>query len=295
MEEKNMTALVSCFVRAYHYKNKKYKIFNDNIAEKILSDDEYDSISYNMSNGIKFFNPNFIGDKKDALIWIVDKQLSPSVLGRSIFCEKSLNTAIRIGCKQYLIYASGYDTYAYRNIFKDLKIFEIDRAEMIDDKIKRLKINNLDYSKVNFIKCDFTNDDWINSVTKSKYNKNEISFSSLLGISYYLTKDEFKKMVKHISSIICDGSSIVFDYPTYEDSDEMKNNETLAKGANECMKSKYNYEEIEKILSDNNLLIYEHLNNLEMTNTYFKNYNMFNPDNKIKAPKGVNYCLAVKK
>lgn len=69
----------------------------------------------------------------------------------------------------------------------------------------------------------------------------------------------------------------------------------ILSSANECMKSKYNYEEIEKILSDNNLLIYEHLNNVEMTNTYFKNYNMFNPDNKIKVPKGVNYCLAVKK
>ena len=141
MEEKNMTALVSCFARCYHYQNNKYGIFSDNIAEKILRKEEYDSIASNMSNGIQFFNPNFVGTKEDALRWIVDNQLSPSVLGRSVFCENALLNSIRIGCTQYLIFASGYDTFAYRNNIKDLKVFEIDRREMIEDKIGRLKQN----------------------------------------------------------------------------------------------------------------------------------------------------------
>lgn len=110
-----------------------------------------------------------------------------------------------------------------------------------------------------------------------------------------MTKDEFFNMIENISNIICDGSSIVFDYPTYEDGEEMKTNEQLANAANEKMKSKYSYKEIENILSENGLLIYEHLNNEEMTNTYFDDYNTLNPNNKIIAPKGVCYCLAVKK
>ena len=32
------------------------KIYEDNLAEKILSKEEYDNISINMSNGIKFIN-----------------------------------------------------------------------------------------------------------------------------------------------------------------------------------------------------------------------------------------------
>lgn len=88
MENKNMTALVSAFARCYHYKNNKYRIFSDNIAEKILSNEEYNAIANSMSEGINFFNPNFVGTKEDALRWIVDNQLSPSVLGRSAFCEK---------------------------------------------------------------------------------------------------------------------------------------------------------------------------------------------------------------
>ena len=48
------------------------------------------------------------------------------------------------------------------------------------------------------------------------------------------------------------------------------------------------------ILSENGFLIYEQINNEEMTNNYFDKYNTLNPDNKIIAPKGVSYCLAVK-
>lgn len=61
------------------------------------------------------------------------------------------------------------------------------------------------------------------------------------------------------------------------------------------MKSKYSYQEIEDILLKNGFLIYEHLNHKEMTSTYFEKYNILNPNNKIIAPKGVCYCLAVKK
>ena len=295
MERKNMTALVSCFARSYHYKNNKYRIFSDNLAGKILSDKEYNSIANNMSNGIIFFNPSFLGTSENALRWIVDNQLSPSVLGRSIFCETSLLNAIKIGCKQYLIFASGYDTFAYRSNIDGLKVFEIDKSEIIEDKIRRLDDNKLDYSKVNFIKCDFTNKKWINNIIDSNYDKNQISFSSLLGISYYLSKEEFSNMIQKISSILCNGSSIIFDYPMSEESKEIEINQKLASGANEQMKSKYSYKEVEDILSENGLLIYEHLNNEEMTNNFFDNYNTLNPNNRIIAPKGVCYCLAVKK
>lgn len=295
MGENNMTALISCFVRCYHYKNNKYRIFSDSVAENILSSEEYNAIFNNMADGIEFFNPKFVGNKNEALRWIVDNRLSPSVLGRSAFCERSLLNSVMLGCKQYLIFASGYDTFAYRNNIKNLKVFEIDRKEMIEDKIKRLNKCKIDTSNVNFIKCDFTNNDWINAIIISSYNRNEISFSSLLGISYYLTKEEFFNIIQKISNIIEIGSSIIFDYPNNEEGIEVKTNEQLANGANERMKSKYTYQELEDILFKNGLLIYEHLDNDEMTNIYFEKYNILNPDNKIIAPKGVGYLLAVKR
>ncbi len=61
------------------------------------------------------------------------------------------------------------------------------------------------------------------------------------------------------------------------------------------MNAKYTYEGIEKILTSNNLLICEHLNSDDITNNYFIRYNILNSNNKIVAPRGVSYCLAVKK
>lgn len=294
MEEKNMTALICCFSRMYHYKNNECRIFSDTYAEKILTQQEYENISNNMKGGINFFNPNFEGDSNEALRWIVDNQLSPSVLGRSAYTEKSLERAIKIGTKQYLIFASGYDTYAYRNK-EAIDVFEIDRKEILDYKKKRLLNNNIDISKANYIECDLIKNNWTEDILNSKYDKNKISFCSLLGISYYLTNEQFENMVKQISEIVCDGSSIIFDYPTYDESKVTKTNEQLASASNEEMQSKYNYEDIEKILSNNGFLIYEHLNNTDMTNQYFSTYNTFNPNNIMVAPVGVSYCLAVKK
>ena len=290
-----MTALVSCFARAYHYQNNTYRIFNDTLAYQILGVENYNAIASNLGKGIKFFNPKFTGSEEEALRWIVDNQLSPSVLGRSTFCEASLKTAYHLGCKQYLIFGSGYDTFAHRNNLNNLKVFELDKEEIIKDKIKRLKVNNIDNQKVNYIPCDLSKKDWLDSLKNSAYQKDKTSFCGLLGISYYLKKEEFSNIIKNISSIVSSGSSLIFDYPTYDSSHETKLNEQLASGAKEEMKSKYSYKDIEKILSKQGFLIYEHLNHKEMTNNYFYNYNTLNPEHQIIAPIGVSYCLAVKK
>ena len=85
----NTTAKVSCFARAYHYENNKEPIFADSIAKKLLGDD-YDQIAESMIQGINFFLPGYKGTKEEGLRLIVDKQLSPSVLGRNAYCEKKL-------------------------------------------------------------------------------------------------------------------------------------------------------------------------------------------------------------
>ena len=91
-----------------------------------LKDEEYNKILDNMSNGIKFFNKEFKETKEEEIKWIVNKQIGPSVLGRSAFNKRSLDTAIRIGCKQYLVYASGYDTSSIeKKILNVLKLINL--------------------------------------------------------------------------------------------------------------------------------------------------------------------------
>lgn len=85
------------------------------------------------------------------------------------------------------------------------------------------------------------------------------------------------------------------DYPQVEDGEESRKNRKLAKAAKEGMKAKYKKQEIEEILNKHDFLVYEHLDDKEMTNQYFTQYNEKNTNCEIKAPKGVGYLLAVKR
>ena len=122
--EQNMTVLVSLFARAYHQKNKDIKIFDDLLSTKLITEKEYEMIGLNMSQGISFFNPTFKGSKEEALKWIVDHQLSPSVLVRSAFCKEAIEEMKEKGCQQYLDFASGYDSFAYY-YQNQMHVFEI--------------------------------------------------------------------------------------------------------------------------------------------------------------------------
>lgn len=304
MEKKSMTALISAFARAYHSENNNVKIFDDFYARSILSDEEYYGISKHMSEGVGFFFPDFKGSLDDGLKLVVDNYLSPSPLGRALFAEKALELSVRLGVKQYIILAAGYDTFAYRSPdwSSELQIFEVDHPLTSQDKERRLSEGNIEISdSTNFIKADLTDDGWTKKLlSHNSFNKESLSFTSILGLSYYLSKEHFKTLLKSISNLIVEGSSIVFDYPdkdTFTDlaGERAKRQLMMAKGTGEPMINGYSYEDMEEMLSDCGLLIYEHLTPQEITEQYFNVYNSSNPSSMITAFDNVNYCLAVKK
>ncbi len=303
MQKESMTAMVSAFARAYHRENNDVKIFDDIYAKKLLGDD-YNNVAGNMTAGIKFFNPTFNGSPDEALRWITDNYLSPSPLGRSAFVERALQNAVRFGARQYLIFAAGYDSFAYRKpSWADcLSVFEIDHPATSECKKKRLNNAGIAIPKnTYFLSTDFMKNNW-NDCFKDTldFKPKYISFCSLLGISYYLSTEDFKNLLMKISGIITDGSSIVFDYPA-EDSyteragERAKKQAMLAGGANESMLACYSYAEVEKLLSECGFLIYEHLTPDQITAQYFRDYNEANPKYQMSAFDNVNYCLAVKK
>lgn len=289
--EQNMTALVSLFARAYHQKNKDIKIFDDLLSTKLITEKEYEMIGLNMSQGISFFNPTFKGSEEEALKWIVDHQLSPSVLVRSAFCKEAIEGMKEKGCQQYLDFASGYDLFAYY-YQNQMHVFEIDKKEVIEDKRQRCK--DVDIENIQFLSIDLSQENWINTLLQSDYQETQLSISSMLGLSYYLTKDEFKKMLEQFSKHLLKGSRLVFDYPSIQESKETKINEMLAKEADESMKAKYSFAELKEILNQCHLTIIQHENHQTVTEKYISNYNAYYKDDPIKAPEGVCYCVVEK-
>ena len=247
-----------------------------------------------MTQGIRFFLPDFQGSAEEGLRLIVDRQLSPSVLGRSAFCERMLENEKRLGCRQYVIFASGYDTFAFRNRDASLSVFELDLPEVLVDKKMRIEKAGLQSCAV-YVPCDLSEASWKEHLIRNGLVCNEKSFGSLLGISYYLDKESFKALLRTLSSLMCEGSAICFDYPSTDESRETRTNQALAQGAGERMKAQYSEQEMETLLEECGFLIYEHLDHHEMTGQYFSAYTRSCPAHRMEAPKGVCYIHAVRK
>lgn len=225
----HMTALVSCFSRAYHHRNNKVRIFEDPAAEQILGPD-YDEIARNMSEGIGFFFPGFQGTREEGLRRIVDLRLSPSVLGRSAWCESGLRCAQEEGISRYLVLAAGYDTRAIRIKDPALTVYELDRREVLEDKARRIGRAGLRSCAVN-VPCDLTDPGWTVSLKEHGFLPKEKSFASLLGLSYYLTKGLFAALLHALAGLLAPGSSLCFDCPSLQGGIGDQTNRMLAAGA----------------------------------------------------------------
>ena len=92
-----------------------------------------------------------------------------------------------------------------------------------------------------FVPCDLSESGWENVLEQKGFCQKGRSFGSLLGLSYYLEKEDFSKLLSSIQSLWCEGLAICFDYPVCEEGRESVVNRELAAGAKESMKAKYTY------------------------------------------------------
>ncbi|MFD2630424.1 class I SAM-dependent methyltransferase [Oceanobacillus kapialis] len=300
--ESSLTSLVSAFGRAYHSKYDSPKIFDDFIAMKLLTQRDYRNIKTNMVNGIHFFNKEIAEKFKDRpdeiLKWITQVQLSPTPLARAAYCENVLQNEISLGVKQYVILGAGFDTFSIRHpeLERTLEIFEIDHPSTQQFKMQRL--NEVDIKKphnLHFISMDFTEMFSYEQLFEKNF-KYEKTFFSLLGVSYYLTKDELSSLLDQLFANVPTGSSIVFDYADeglFEEkgfSNRVENMVKMAAASGEPMKSCYALSELEKMLEKSGLLIYEQVTPEKIEERYFSNRSDY-----LTAFESIHYVHAVKK
>ncbi len=287
------TALVSCFARAFHVRNNEIHIFSDPAAYLLLQED-YARIAQHMTEGIPFFLPGFTGSPEEGLRRIVDGQLSPSVLGRSAFCEQMLKEAVTGGCEQYLLLGAGYDTFGIRNPFPSLTVYEADLPDLLADKRKRMQNAGL-HSCAEPVPCDLSDPEWVNKLQETGFDCSRQTFVSLLGISYYLSNDSFHALLSLLGRLLSDRPQLCFDIPLEEAGHEAQINRALAQEAGEPMKAVYTSAELLMMLKQCGFELQLLLTPEQMTEQIFSAYNTANPDHRILAPEGVFYLLAERK
>lgn len=158
----SMTSLLSAFGRAYHSKYGKPVMFDDFLAQDLISEKEHSDICDHLIQGISFFSKDMaqeLQDKPDDILkWVIQVQLSPTPLARAAYCEKVLLNEMMLGVKQYVILGAGLDTFCFRHpeVTNGLDIFEIDHYASQEDKINRLKRLDFDIpSHLHFVPMDF--------------------------------------------------------------------------------------------------------------------------------------------
>ncbi|MBM7600267.1 methyltransferase (TIGR00027 family) [Virgibacillus halotolerans] len=298
----SLTALISAFGRAYHSKYDTPKIFDDFIAKDLINKNEFSDISENMIQGIQFFNNDiaqrFQDNPDEILKWITQVQLSPTPLARAAYCEKVLLHEVTLGSEQYVILGSGLDTFCFRypELKNKIEIFEVDHPTTQTFKKERLTNAQLEIpDNLHFVPMDFTKAFSYQKLMNKGF-ENKRTFFSLLGVSYYLTKEENTRLMENLFADVPTGSSIVFDYADERlfdvngKSNRVANTVKMAAASGEPMKSCFSYNEVEKMLDACGLFIYEHLSPSDIDKTYFANRNDY-----LSAFETTHYIHAVKK
>ncbi|ATI54117.1 SAM-dependent methyltransferase [Bacillus cereus] len=299
--EASVTSLVSAFGRAYHSEFDNPKIFDDYVAKEFISQKERNDIEMNMVQGIHFFNTDiakqFQDNPQEILKWITQVQLSPTPLARAAYCERVLLHEITLGTKQYVILGAGLDTFSFRHreLENKIEVFEVDHPSTQRFKKERIKEAELEVpNHLHFVSMDFTKGFSYEQLRNEGF-ENKKTFFSLLGVTYYLTKEELSSLIECLFAMVPEGSSIVFDYPDENLftekglSNRVENMVKMAAVGGEPMKSCFSYNEMEALLEKAGLLIYEHLSPKDINTFYFEGRNDY-----LKAFETVHYVHAVK-
>jgi methyltransferase (TIGR00027 family) len=131
---------------------------------------------------------------------------------RSRFAEDELRLSYERGTRQYVILGAGLDTFAYRNPFADLAVFEIDHPATQAWKRWRLEEAAIAVpANVTYAPVDFQTQTFVDALARVGFRANEPAFFSWLGVTMYLKESAVMETFRAIISM-SPKNGIVFDY-----------------------------------------------------------------------------------
>jgi len=219
IDQVSRTAQITAHSRGYHSDHDEPKIFNDYLANHLLTKEECVSIEERMIASLQMNNPacaDGFSDMSTTLRWIMQSHAAaPILLGRARYAEDLLGEAVIEGIGQYVILGAGLDTFAFRRqeLHERIQVIEVDHPAT--QLYKRNRINELGWKQpenLHFIPADFTHENLSEVLRNSSFNPGIQTFFSWLGVTYYLSRETVFATLRHIVEIAPSGSHLVFDY-----------------------------------------------------------------------------------
>ncbi|GHI01630.1 class I SAM-dependent methyltransferase [Neobacillus kokaensis] len=277
----SLTALVSCFARGYHASKSQNPIFQDDVANSLLHEEEKQLIGSNWANAIDFFDKEkgeTLKSIDEKLEWVMNTQTIPQLVSRSRYAEDGLMSAIKRGFRQYVILGAGFDTFVWRhgNLPDDFTIYEVDHPATQEFKLNRLEeMGMIIPENVKFVPVDFKADSLFDKLKQAGYDPQTYSYFSLLGVVMYLEKQDFFKLLSSVSNLAINGSSFVFDYLDEAAFDEtiaakkMTKMRQITASTGEPIVTGFDPFDLDRELQDCNMLLYENLSPANLEEMYF--------------------------
>jgi methyltransferase (TIGR00027 family) len=213
------TAMGTAFMRAYHAAHDHPKIFNDFLAQHMITAEELRESEARHLRAFEKFDPDRAASYADLRLalatWMQYSGAPAIVLSRARYNEDNLEQAVRAGVKQYVILGAGMDTFAFRrpDLMEQLSVFEVDQPATQAQKRQRLlRLGRKHPEQLHFIPVDFSREDLAAALQRSSYEPQAPSFFSWLGVTYYLTREALMDTFGAIAEVAPPGSSIIFDY-----------------------------------------------------------------------------------
>ena len=144
----------------------------------------------------------------------IERTIRGIMVARSRFAEDALAEAVARGVRQYVVLGAGLDTFAYRNPYPDLRVFEVDHpASQIHKKEQLAKAGIAVPASCAFVPVDFMRQTPAGELPKAGWDATQPTFFSWLGVTPYLTREAVLATLSFVAS--CPkGSGIVFDVST---------------------------------------------------------------------------------
>ena len=134
------------------------------------------------------------------------------IAARSRYVEDRLAEAVARGVTQYLVLGAGLDTFAYRNPFPALRVFEVDFPATQEWKRALLAEAAIELpGNLTFVPLDFEHQTLAEGLAKAGFDNHQRAFFGWLGVVPYLTLEAFRATLGVVAQLP-EGSAISFDY-----------------------------------------------------------------------------------
>ena len=131
---------------------------------------------------------------------------------RSRYVEDKLAEAVANGVKQYVVLGAGLDTFAYRNPFPSLRVFEVDLPATQEWKKSMLAKASIAVPRdLTFVALDFERETLAEGLAKAGFDMGSPAFFGWLGVIPYLSLEAFRSTLR-VTGAMPAGSGVGFDF-----------------------------------------------------------------------------------